>query len=80
MLTFKVVKEEYGWAVRLGRGMATPFWTQAAAIREAHQLCERMRGHGLAAEVVIEEEEGVQAPPSSAATAPGRRGEPNGWT
>ena len=78
MLTFKVVKEEYGWAVRLGRGVATPFWTRAAAIREAHQLCERMRGHGLAAEVVIEED-GAPSPPSSGATTPGRPDEPHGW-
>jgi len=56
MHTFKVVKERFGWAVHLGDGMITPFWSQALAIREAGRLCESLRRHGAAAEVVIEEE------------------------
>ncbi|HXQ16662.1 MAG TPA: hypothetical protein VN814_18770 [Caulobacteraceae bacterium] len=55
MHTFKVVREEFGWAVRLGPGMTTPFWSQAAALREANALCKSLRSHGVAAEVVVEE-------------------------
>lgn len=54
MQTFRVVKEQEGWAVRVGRGMSTPFWTQERAIREARQLCASLQTHGVAAEVVIE--------------------------
>jgi hypothetical protein len=55
MHTFKVVKEPYGWAVRLGSGMSIPFWSRAFAIQEANCLCADLRGHGESAEVVIEE-------------------------
>lgn len=60
MHTFKVVREEYGWAVRLGPAMTTPFWSQAAALREANALCQGLRSHGVAAEVVVEESEGTE--------------------
>jgi hypothetical protein len=56
MQTFKVVKERVGWAVHFGRGMTTPFWSQVLAIREANGLCEALRRHGVAAEVIIEDE------------------------
>ncbi len=56
MHTFRIVKERFGWAVRLGDRMSTPFWFQAPAIREAQRLSEALRRHGLVAEVVIEEE------------------------
>jgi len=55
MHTFKVVKEPCGWAVRLGHGMSSPFWSRAVAIQEANCLCDALRSHGEAAEVVIEE-------------------------
>ena len=54
MHTFMVVKERHGWSVRLGRGMTTPFWTQAAALREACKLCEELNAHGVVTEVIIE--------------------------
>ncbi|HXQ12281.1 MAG TPA: hypothetical protein VN805_14895 [Caulobacteraceae bacterium] len=54
MHTFKVVKEHHGWAVRLGDGMCTPFWSRAQAIREANRLCEALRMHGVSSEVVVE--------------------------
>ena len=54
MHTFKVVKEPYGWAVRVGNGVSTPFWSQAFAVREANCLCAGLCGHGENAEVVIE--------------------------
>ena len=54
MHTFKVVKEPYGWAVRLNSGMVTPFWSWALAVQEANCLCDALRSHGVRAEVVIE--------------------------
>jgi hypothetical protein len=78
VLTFKIVKEDFGWAVRIGDGMTTPFWSRAAAVREAHELCERMRRHGVAAEVVSED--GVPSRPVSAATDRSRPGETHGWS
>lgn len=56
MFTFKVVKERFGWAVHLGDGMSTPFWSRGLAIRGASRLCEGLRRHGAAAEVIIEDE------------------------
>ena len=52
MQTFRVVKEPHGWAVRLGPGMCTPFWSKALALREAERLCRALRAHGLRLAVV----------------------------
>ncbi len=54
MITFDVVKEEYGWAVRMGKCMTTPFWSRKQAIREANCLAGAIRRHGECAEVVVE--------------------------
>lgn len=54
MITFEVVKEEHGWAVRMGERMSTPFWAKDAAIREANRLAEAIRDHGECTEVLIE--------------------------
>jgi hypothetical protein len=54
MITFKVVKETHGWAVRLGEQMTTPFWSRASAVREASRLAESFGCHGEAAQVIIE--------------------------
>ena len=59
MHTFRVVKEQHGWAVRLGEGMSTPFWTRALAVQEANCLCDGLRRHGQRAEVVVEEPDGA---------------------
>lgn len=56
MHTFKVVKEQHGWAVRLDPGMCTPFWSEVLAIREAERLCRSLRAHGVAAEVAVQVE------------------------
>ncbi len=61
MHTFKVVKEPHGWAVRLGGGMSTPFWSRALAIQDANCLCDALRSHGEAAEVVIDEIDTAEA-------------------
>ena len=55
MHTFMVVKEPCGWAVRVGRGMSTPFRSRSVAIQEAHRLCESLHRHGVPAEVVVDE-------------------------
>jgi hypothetical protein len=67
MHTFKVVKEPHGWAVRLGDGMCTPFWSRTQAIREANRLCEALRLHGVSAEVVVDEEPTRTTKPAGAA-------------
>lgn len=54
MLTFNVVKEQHGWAIRMGERMTTPFWTRDAAVREAHCLAEAIRCHGECIDVVVE--------------------------
>ncbi len=57
MIVFNVVKEKYGWAVRMGDRMTTPFWSRDLAIREANCLADSIRGHGESAQVVVEEVE-----------------------
>ena len=54
MITFCVVKETHGWAVRLNDQMTTPFWSRELAIQEAHGLAETLRRHGALAYVNIE--------------------------
>lgn len=54
MITFNVVKERHGWAIRMGDCMTTPFWSKDVAIREANCLADSIRSHGEGAEVVIE--------------------------
>lgn len=53
-ISFRVVKEPYGWAVRLGEGMMTPFRSQMHAIEHAYGIAEALRRRGERAEVVIE--------------------------
>ena len=54
MVTFNVVKEPCGWAIRMGEGTTTPFWSRDLAIREANALAEAIRRHGECAEVRVE--------------------------
>ena len=54
MITFNVVREKHGWAIRLGEGMATPFWSRALAVREANCLANAIACHGEHTEVVVE--------------------------
>ena len=54
MITFNVVKEKHGWAIRLGEGMTTPFWSRDLAVREANSLAYAIRCHGQHTEVVVE--------------------------
>ena len=54
MITYNVVKEPYGWAIRMGDHMTTPFWSRDVAIRQANCLADAIRCHGEYVEVVIE--------------------------
>jgi hypothetical protein len=54
MITFKVVKEQHGWAIRMGDGTMTPFWSRDLAVREASRLAATIRCHGECAEVIVE--------------------------
>ncbi len=54
MITFDVVKEEHGWAIRMGKRMTTTFWSRELAIREANYLADAIRRHGECVEVVVE--------------------------
>jgi hypothetical protein len=54
MITFNVVKEKHGWAIRMGERMTTPFWSRDLAIQEAICLANAIRCHGECAEVVVD--------------------------
>jgi hypothetical protein len=54
MICFRVVKEPYGWAVRMGEGMMTPFRSRGHAIEHANGFVEALRQRGEQAQVVIE--------------------------
>ena len=54
MITFDVVKEQHGWAIRMGERMKTLFWSRDLAIREANCLADAIRCHGECAEVIVE--------------------------
>lgn len=55
MITFNVVKEPHGWAIRMDTRMTTPFWSRALAIQEANCLANDICRHGAHAEVVVED-------------------------
>jgi hypothetical protein len=65
MIIFNVVKEEYGWAVRMGEGMTTPFRSRAVAIREAGNLAQAIHRHGELAQVIVEGAVQVEADSSA---------------
>ncbi len=54
MITFNVVKEPHGWAIRMGERMTTPFRSKELAVREAKCLAQAIRRHGERTEVIIE--------------------------
>jgi len=70
IISFRVVKEPYGWAVRLGEGMMTPFRSQALALQHASVIAEALRRRGEFAEVVVED----FASPDSDSVASASRG------
>ena len=54
MITFSVVKEPHGWAIRMGDRMTTPYWSRDFAVREANCLADAIRRHGEPTEVIVE--------------------------
>ena len=57
VITFKVVREPYGWAIRRDHQMMTPAWCKALAVEEARRMVGALRRHGEPAEVWIEDAE-----------------------
>jgi hypothetical protein len=55
MITFNVVKELHGWAIRTDDRMVTPYWSKDLAITKAHALAAAIRLHGQNVGVVIED-------------------------
>lgn len=53
MITFEVVKEPYGWAVRRDC-MMMPARSEAAAIAEAQRMVSALHGHGTAAQLRVQ--------------------------
>jgi hypothetical protein len=62
MITFNVVKEQHGWAVRMGAGMTTPFRSRDLAVREANCLADAIRCHGACAEVIVDNSDPNEPP------------------
>lgn len=51
MITFAVVKEPYGWAVRRDQSMMMPASCRAGALAAAEQMVIALRRHGQPAEL-----------------------------
>jgi hypothetical protein len=62
MITFRVVKEELGWGIRMGEISTTLFGSKDLAVREANLLAEAICRHGEPVQVAIEDDEPVQRP------------------
>ena len=54
MISFNVVKERHGRAIRMGERMTTPFWSRELAIREAYCLTDAIGFQGERTEVNVE--------------------------
>lgn len=54
MITFEIVKEPYGWAVRRDSRMMMPAWCQAVAVEEAQRMVSVLRRHGQLAQLKFE--------------------------
>jgi hypothetical protein len=57
MITFNVVKERHGWAIRMGERMIMPFRSRDLAVREANCLADAIRCHGECTKVIVERAE-----------------------
>jgi hypothetical protein len=55
MITFTVVRERYGWAIRMGERMTTLFRSRDMAVHEANCLADSIRRHGERTEVIVED-------------------------
>ena len=54
MITFNIVKEQHGWAIRMGERMRMPLWSKDTAVREANCLADAIRCHGQCTQVMVE--------------------------
>jgi hypothetical protein len=61
VITFYVVKEPHGWAIRMGEGMTTPFWSKHMAVQAANSLARAIRCHGERTQVIIQDLNEVRA-------------------
>jgi hypothetical protein len=57
-ITFDVVKEAYGWAVRRDDQMMTPCWCKALAVDQAQRMVDVLRRHGQRAEMRVSDVDG----------------------
>lgn len=85
MITFNVVKETHGWAIRLDERMTTPFWSRERAVLEAGALADALRRHGACAQVLVENDLHCDGPTRPSEPAPSRppaeaRRRPDGWS
>jgi hypothetical protein len=53
-ISFRIVKEPYGWSMRMGDGVMTPFRSRESALRHANGVAEALRRQGDLVEVVLE--------------------------
>lgn len=53
MITFEIVKEPYGWAVRRDDCMMMPAWCKAVAVEEAQRMVSALHRHGQQAQLTI---------------------------
>jgi hypothetical protein len=78
MITFNVVREQHGWAIRVGERKTTPFWSRDLAIREAKSLAEAISRHGERTEVIVDDDAQSDPCRRDAPTIAARRG--RAWT
>jgi hypothetical protein len=53
MITFEVVKDSHGWAVRRDNSMMMPASCRAAALAAAEQMVSALSRHGQAAKIEV---------------------------
>jgi hypothetical protein len=71
VICFRVVKEPYGWSVRRGEGMMTPFRSRILAVKHANGIAKALQQRGERAEVVLEDAS-WSTEPSDRRSAPSR--------
>lgn len=70
-VSIEVGKEPYGWAIRIGKSVKSPFWSKEAAIREANMLAGAIRLCGACVDMIVEED--IQASEWPDVSGNGRR-------
>ncbi len=76
-ITFEVVKETYGWAIRRDRQMMSPVWCKALAVDQAQRMVDALRRHGERAEMKVSDiDDEAGGPAQAPAPEPGHPGGP----